>query len=222
LLLGGIGLAACSPPPPTPDAAALVERAATRTANLRSAHFRLDVSNGAMLLGPSLEVTKAEGDVGRPDLLSMRATVRLGGLVVETEFRDTGGTSYILSPFSQRWEALGGPLTPVPLLDPQQGVPRLVRAIQSPSVTGSETVDTQSGWRVVGRIPAQAVTALVGGAPTTDQTDVTAVVTDDGLVHRLVLRGRVVEGESSELTRTFAFSQFDEPLVVTPPPSSAP
>src|SRR5471032_118753 len=51
-------LGACSPPISAVDTQALVQRAVGRTAALRSAHFQLDVTKGAMRIGPSLEVTK--------------------------------------------------------------------------------------------------------------------------------------------------------------------
>ena len=204
----------CRPSPPAPNASELVDRAAVRTAALQSAHFRLDVSNGAMLIGPSLQVTQAEGDVGRPDLLSMRATVRLGGIIVETEFRQVDGVGYVLSPFSRKWEPLDGPLTPVPLLDSTAGVSQLVRAVVAPSVSANNA----GGWSVTGRVAASAVTALVGGTPASSDLDVTAQVTDDGLVQELVLHGTVVEGESKDLTRTFEFSNFDAPVTIEAPP----
>jgi hypothetical protein len=103
------------------------------------------------------------------------------------------------------------------LLDPDRGVTRLVRAIQDPKISRSDSIDGQLAWNVSGRIPATEVTSIVGGTPSVDEVGVTAVATDDGLVRRLVLRGRVVDGEKPDLARTFEFTSFDEPLQVELP-----
>ena len=208
---------ACSPGNLRAETQALVQRAIARTSALKSAHFQLDVSKGAMRIGPSLEVTKAEGDLARPDLLRVRATARFGGIIVETELVQVDGASYILSPFSQKWEALEGGLVPVPLLDPDRGITRLLRAIEAPHADSADDIDRQHAWKLTGRIPASEITALVGGTPIGGSADAESLLTDDGLVRRLILRGAVVDGESPEITRTFTFSHFDEPVVVEVP-----
>jgi len=217
LLLIAAALVACSGPSSAGDTQALVQRAIGRTAALHSAHFQLDVSKGAMRIGPSLEVTRAEGDLGRPDQLRVRATARFGGLIVETELVQVDGAGYILSPFSQKWESLGGALVPVPMLDPDRGISRLLRAIETPHAENADDIDSQHAWKLTGRIPASEITALVGGTPIAGSADAESLLTDDGLVRRLILRGAVVDGESPEITRTFNFSHFDEPVVVEVP-----
>jgi lipoprotein LprG len=213
-----VAVAACSPAVSPADTQALVQRAIARTSAVQSAHFQLDVGKGAMRIGPSLEVTKAEGDLARPDQLRVRATARFGGIIVETELVQIDAAAYILSPFSQKWEALEGGLVPVPLLDPDRGITRLLRAIQAPHAETTDDIERQHAWKLTGRIATSEITALVGGTPTAGSADAEAVLTEDGLVHRLVLRGPVVDGESQDITRTFAFSHFDEPVVIEAPP----
>jgi lipoprotein LprG len=218
LALWGLLVLACgAPQPPAPPAADLVERAATRTAQLQSVRFLLDVTKGAVLLGPSLEVTHAEGEVARPDRLHVRASVRMGGVVVETDMVHVDGQSVLVNPFSLKWESLGGGLAPVPILDPDRGVSRLVRSVVDPEVEASETLDGAATWRVRGQIPNQAVTNLLGGTPLDGQAAAVAWVSDDGLVHRLTLTGPIVDGESADTVRRLDFSKFDAATVMDLP-----
>ena len=217
LVAAATAFVACSPSVSTTDTQALVQRAIARTSALHSAHFQLDVGKGAMRMGPSLEVTKAEGDVARPDSLRVRATARFGGIIVETELVQVDDKSYILSPFSQKWEALEGGLVPVPLLDPDRGITRLLRAIDSPHAEVADDINAQHAWKLTGRIAVSEITALVGGTPTSGSADAESLVTEDGLVHRLILRGPVVDGESPDIARTFNFSHFDEPVAIELP-----
>jgi len=210
-------LAACSPAVSPADTQAIVHRAILRTSALQSAHFQLDLGKQAMRLGPSLEVTKAEGDLARPDQLRVRATARFGSILVETELVQVAGAAYILSPFSQKWEPLEGGLVPVPLLDPDRGITRLLRALETPRTEQADDIEQQRAWKLTGRIPASEITALVGGTPIGGAADAEALLTDDGLVRRLILRGPVVDGESAEITRTFSFSHFDEPVTIEVP-----
>lgn len=218
ILLLFAALTGCAPPP-GPPASDLVSRAVERTTALQSVHFTLDVARGFVLLGPSLQVTKAEGDVARPDRLRVRATARLGGVVIETEMIHVEGESYLLNPFSARWERLAGGLAPVPLLDPDRGVARVMRAVSNPRVEGEETVAGGRAWRVRGTVGTSDVTALLGGVPVDGRVDAEALVDNDGLVHRLILRGAIVQGELPETARRLDFSRFDAAPQVERPPA---
>jgi lipoprotein LprG len=156
--------------------------------------------------------------VGRTSALqSAQFQLDVGGISVETELVQVDGASYILSPFSRRWEALAGGLVPVPLLDPDRGITRLLRTLEAPRAEATDDVDRQHAWKLVGRIPAGEITALVGGTPTSGMADAESLLTADGLVRPLLLRGPVVDSESPEITRTFTFSHFDEPVLIDAP-----
>src|SRR2546423_236564 len=127
-------VAACAPPPP--PVSQVIASAIARTETLRSAHFKLDVTKGFILVGPSLEVLRAEGDVATPDRLRVRARTRLGGVIVETDIVHVDGASFLLDPFTLRWQRLGTSLLPAPLLDPKRGVARLIAAIAHPRIEG--------------------------------------------------------------------------------------
>jgi hypothetical protein len=217
-VVAGLALAvACSgPQPPAPET--LVARTAERTAALQSVHFRLEVTNGTIQLGPSLEVIKAEGDVARPDRLHVRATARIGGIIVDTDLVHIETATYLLNPFNARWQQLDGGLTPVPLLDPDRGVAQVVRAATDLRADGDETIQGTHAWRVVGKVDTRRVAALVGGDAVPGTVDVQAVVDDTGRMWRLVLRGPIVVGEQAETTRTLDFSQFDAASPIETPP----
>lgn len=207
-------IVACSPPPPS--ATQLVASAIARTATVQSAHFKLEVTKGYILVG-SLQVLQAEGDVARPDRLRVRARAQLGGVIVETNIVHVDGTSFLQDPFTLRWQRLTTSLLPVPLLDPERGVVRLIAAIGDPRVEGRESVDGAAGWRVSGHVHPSDVTALLGGSPAGPDVRVEAVVGDDGAVRRLVLTGAVVVGELADMTRRIEFSGFDIPVTIEAP-----
>lgn len=220
--VGTVALAAlsiaCSPPaPPPPTVETLVKAAIARTSALETVHFKLDVTEGYVLLGPSLQVVRAEGDVGRPDRLRIRARARLGGVIIETEMIHSGGSSFLLDPFTARWRRLDADLALVPLLDPDVGVARLVRSITEPRIDGREDVDGAGAWRVRGLLRPSDVTALLGGDPIIGDVEVEALVGEDGLVRRLVMSGAIVIGESTRTVRRLEFSAFDHPVIIEPP-----
>lgn len=208
---------ACTPAPAPPSAHDIVTKAVARTTTLRSAHFKLDVTKGYVLVGPSLRVLKAEGDIALHDRLRVRARVDVGAAIVETDLIQVAGDSFYLDPFTTRWQRLGQGLTVVPLLDPERGVANLIRSARDVRVEARETVDGAAGWRVRGRLRPADVTALLGGDPVAEDVAVEAVVGDDGLVRRLVLSGAIVPGEVAETVRRLEFSGFDGAVRIEPP-----
>lgn len=199
------------------DANQLVGHAIERTRELQSAHFSLTVKDGAIRLGPSLEVVQAEGDVARPDSLRVRATARMGGLLVESELVQSDAGTFYENPFSRRWERLPSGILPVPLLDPDRGIARLMSLVDGLHAQDSQLAGSVRVWRVVGQVPAPAVTALVGGQPVNGLVDVDALVGEDGLVRHLVLSGAVVDGELPSTTRSLDFTEFDSAPIIDVP-----
>src|SRR2546423_13109263 len=123
-------VAAC--PPPLPPVSQVIASAIARTETLRSAHFKLDVTKGFILVGPSLEVLRAEGDVATPDRLRVRARTRLGGVIVETDIVHADGASFLLDPFTLRWQRLRESLPPLPPPPPKPGGARALAALPHP------------------------------------------------------------------------------------------
>jgi lipoprotein LprG len=208
-------IVACAPK--QPSATELVSSAHARTVRLQSAHFRIDVTKGYIVLGPGLEVLRAEGDVARPDQLRVRVRARLAGIIAESELRQVAGASYYQDPLLQRWRKLDGRLLPVPLLDPDRGVAKLVASFRDPQLAGRDRVGGADCWRVTGRLRTADVAALLGGNAIDSDVPVEACVGDDGLVRRLVVTGTILAGEPSDVVRTIEFSAFDEPVQIDVP-----
>ncbi len=164
VLLLGLLLVACSgdeaPPADLPEAATVLEGAATRMEQVRSLHFVLDHEDGTTEIVRGIAMTHAEGDVVAPD--SMQATIEggLGPVNFEVGVVIIGEDAWIQNPLNRRWETED--ITIDEVFDPREGVVALVRSAQAPEVADIEEVDGVDCYRVETTLDSGDLTLLPG------------------------------------------------------------
>jgi lipoprotein LprG len=150
-----------------PDGAGLLKDAAAATADVRSAHFTLDV-NGEI---PDLPVKNAEGDLTREGTESGAAkgtvSMELLGDLFEGEFVLVEKSLYVKGPTGgwQEWPAsmVQSLYDPAAILDPERGIANVLENVRNPKTEGSEDIDGVSTYRVTGRVAKDVVSGLVPG-----------------------------------------------------------
>lgn len=173
-----------------------------------------------MVVGPGLAVSKVEGDLARPDRVRMKATTQVGNSVLDIEFIAIGDQQYIADPFTLRWQSL--PTSPVTFtpLDPQRGVPGVVRALKNPQRVGKSQADGVEAYHVRGAVESGLLAALTGTATASDSRTVPVelwVGTQDFLPRQIRLEGRLSDGEPAGIVRSLHLTQYNRPLTIEPP-----
>lgn len=150
-----------------PDGKALLQDAATATADIRSAHFTLAV-NGEI---PGLSVKSAEGDLTREGSGGGAAkgtvSMDLMGSLFEGEFVLVEDSLYVKGPtggFTELPASMVRSLyDPAAILDPDKGIANVLKNVTDPRTEGSEDVDGVSTYKVTGKVTKDVVSSLVPG-----------------------------------------------------------
>lgn len=211
--------------PSRPDPAALARQAADQIEALKSFHFLLQHENGGTPIVLNLEMTRAEGDIVKPDRLraDVEAIARqLGNANVKVKVVNVGDRAVISNPFNVRqWVPLPGENRLADIFDPGAGTTAALRAAKDLTITGEETLNGVKVWRVEGNVEATALSAV---ASTIAEPGYTAKGTAwigqaKPLVHRIRLEGPLGSQDPPNIVRIIDLSKFDENVTIELPSS---
>ena len=211
--------------PPQPDPAVLAQQAADTIEALKSFHFLLEHENGGSPIMLNLSMTRAEGDIVKPDRLradvDARAT-QLGNANVKVKVVNVGDQTVITNPFMpSQWLPLPGSNRLSDIFDPGAGTTAALRSVRNPKIAGQETINGVKVWRVEGDVDAAALSAVASGIAEPGYTvkGTAWVGQDRPLVYRVRLDGPLGAKDPPNIVRTIDLSKFDEPVTIELPRS---
>lgn len=216
--------AATSTPAP-PDPAVLAKDAAGWIEAAQSFHFLVQHENGGTPIVLNLLMTRAEGDIVKPD--RMRADVeakatQLGNANVKVKVVNVGDVAKVTNPFNSRdWVTLPGQNRLADIFDPGAGTTAALREAKDLKITGEETLNGVKVWRVEGLVDAAA---LSGVASTIAEPGYTAkgiawIGQAKPLVYRVRLEGPLGSKDPPNIVRIIDLSKFDENVSIELPSS---
>ncbi|MEV4413927.1 LppX_LprAFG lipoprotein [Catellatospora sp. NPDC049609] len=202
-------------PADLPAAQTLLVDGAKAMAEVKSAHFVIDVAG--KISGVPLK--RAEGDLTQEGSAQGTATVEQFGAAIEAKFVIVGDKAWLQA-------GTGGyqqfPLTaaaqvydPSAILDPQRGVAKLLGTIKSATTQAKETVDGRETYKIQVEPDPTALAALVPGVG----TGVTGFLWLDATNKQLVKGEFTVPAKGSDPagTVTVTFSKYNEPVTISAP-----
>jgi len=208
-LLLALLVAGCTGGEELPDGAQLLNRSADAMAAVQTARFALDVQGtvaGFSVQGANAQLTR-QGDAAGT------VTLNQGGQVAELEFVLTDGTLYLQGPtggFRQLPAALASSVyDPAAILDPERGIPALLRGGTAAVTEAQEQVGGVDTYRVRARFPAAVLSDLIPGVAQATTGQVWIGVEQSRLVQA---RFPLPQG-----TATVRLSDFNAPADITPP-----
>lgn len=210
-------LAGCGEPEkPNLTPEQVIEKAIPALQNANSFHFNLETSK-IDKPQPGLFVTKADGDVVRPDKLVGEVSALAYGLPVEIKVVVDGDQQYMTDPASGQWTSMSALLNVAEYFNPN-GVADIMAGVKDLQADGTENVDGTESYRLKGSVPAEALKKL---SPEVDATgDLQTVMwigSTDFLLRRVQLTGPFFEGEPEDIMRTINMSDYNKQVTVETP-----
>ena len=206
-----------STPTPVIDVASVLEQTGAVMAGLSTFHFRLRHEVGSLAIASGLVLDSVDGDVVRPDRISVTFVGNLGGFALDSSLITIGDASYMSNPLTGQWEEGPISLTPLGFFSPTEGIAAMISQMRDPVLT-VETAPAAS-YRISGTLPAPALSPLIGSAILPDAfVDVVLTVASEGS-HLIEARltGRILESDVEGAVRVIELSAFDEPISIEPP-----
>ncbi|MFT4086834.1 MAG: LppX_LprAFG lipoprotein [Gordonia sp. (in: high G+C Gram-positive bacteria)] len=218
LVLSGCSSNDDTTPAATSDSAATTQlnAAADSTAALTGAHVNLKVDGSFQ----GLNATAVDADVNVKPAMAGKgtATLNMGGKTVEAPFVYVGDRFYA-NVNGDGWLDYGDGRSIYnvsAVLDPQTGVPHILRSLDGAKIDGKETINGVETTKITGTVPAKATAGLTGAAgkdakEATDALKTTVYITDDNQV------ARVVVTPADKVTMTVDISNWNKTVEVAKP-----
>lgn len=201
------------------SAAQILAKTAANTARVKSFHFVLKVEHPAPS-GSGLSLTHANGDVIVPDKLKANIAGTLSGVSLKSALVFVGPSAYIKNPFGGGWQKVDIKTSPAAFFDPAKGVLAVIKSSTQLRLAGSATADGVDSYDLEGKVPARALTAILGNPPSDRLADVELLVGKDDLVlRRIRLTSPIAAGEPASIARQVDISRLDEKISIEAPPA---
>jgi hypothetical protein len=201
----------------TPDSKQLLQQSQEAMKQVNSYHFTLATDHPGSSTG--IEIQSADGDVLAPDKIKAKGTINLQGFTTQTNFIAIGQQQYYTDPLTQRWTPTTDVIDPHKLADPQAGIGALIGNIQQPGPATDSSVDGNSCWSITGQLSAEFIASMIGNAAAQKGNVSTTVCLgkSDHRPYQLKINGKVIQGDSTQTTRTIKFSKFNENITIQAP-----
>lgn len=182
-----------------------------------SFHFTLDTSKIQKPM-PGLFLTKAEGDVVKPDKLAGSVSALYSGVPINVKVVVDGTSQYMTDPASARWGAMPAYFDVAQFFNPSKGISDILSNVKGLANDGTENVGGVDTYRLKATVPTSALKSL--SSEITAQGDVTATLwvgSGDFLLRQVRLQGPLINGEPSDIMRTITIKDYNKPVNIETP-----
>jgi hypothetical protein len=201
---------------PTPiNPQAILDDCGRAMSELASFHFRIEHDDdGGTPLDQGMTLTEASGGVEHPDRLVVDFSGAAGSFAVKGSLIAVGDAVYMTNPLSGEWHAVSSALNPLEFFDPSNGIGDILAQVQDAQLVSHDATE----YRIVGKLPASALTPLFGETETQSGVNVTLTIDKTDLyLTRARLEGRIMPSEAEGIARTITLSKFNEQVGISPP-----
>lgn len=207
---------------PSVSASEALAKAVEAIGRIKSFHFVLNHENGGSVIALGLTMTRAEGDVVVPDRVYADVKAAAGGLTVNVQAITIGDQIWLTNPFNGRWQTVETDFTGSDLFNPATGVTAAFNAAaKSATIVGGESIDGEETLVLEATVDAGELEGFAPVAEAGIPVKVRAWIrASDFLPLRLRVEGPLSANEPEGLARQLDLSDFDQPVDVTPPPTS--
>ena len=201
-----------TPVPLTADE--VLSRSGTVMGDLKSFEFDLTHEVGASAFLPGVSVERATGQLVIPNKLIVEFIGLFGDFPIRVKLIAIDDANYLTNPITGSREVVEATLSPVAFFKPDEGIITVMSSITEAKFQGSQ----DDVYRIVGRMPASALSALMGATVEDGLVDVDLEIQADSLLLTKVrFAGQVTPSDDPSTVRVVTLSKFDEPLAIEAP-----
>ena len=200
------------------DPQEVIRGAVDRLMTMQSAAFTLEHRVGTSVLLPGLEMNRVYGVAVIPDKFRFTVEAQISGAYVETDMVVIGQQAYMTNFLTGNWEEVPVEVMPLNFADLGRTLSDILLAVEGPALTGTQTLRGRRVHLIQGRVHSEDLSALVPNAGVGfDVILELAVDQNEGLLHQVVLTGRVVDTDAEETVRVLTLEDFDVPADIEAP-----
>lgn len=204
---------------PKPTTTQLLASLQKNFRTVKAFHVVLQVQNPGPAPQDGVQIRNASGDVIMPDKVQAQATVILSGQSVLVKLISIGNNQYITDPITGQWRVIKGVLDPRTLTNPDTGILSLIGKLQNVSQPTDDIANKVPCWRITGQLDAKYLAFFTGGGvPAGTMLQMSACIgKTDSLPYQVSVTGQAAAGDTTQTTRTFILSNYNESISITAP-----
>lgn len=185
---------------------------------VKSFHFLLDQTGGGTPITMGVEMTKAEGDIVRPDKLQATIAGTAVGTSIEVKLVTADGKTLMTNPLSGGWEVPPDQFKVLNVFDPGTGIAAIVKGLTTPTSLEDEKVGDTLCYHLKGNIASEALKSLTGSSAASVVDNAEVWIEKEGfLVHQVKLTGKITESEKDGIVRTLVLTDFNKEIEIKLP-----
>jgi hypothetical protein len=221
LMVAAMVITACAKQAPSPaplTAAQIIGDSSEKMQAVNSFHFALDQTGGGTPIAMGIEMTKADGDVVRPDKLKMTISGTVSGMSLEVQIVTVGGVIYMTNPLTGKWEVPPAEFNVLSAFDPNTFIANVMKDIASLTKLNDEESAGVLCYHLSGAISSDDLSAITGSSVKGVPINIEVWIgKDDLLVRNIKVTGKITETEVQGIIRTLNFSNYNEVVSIELP-----
>lgn len=162
-------------PPSDPQAQAVVDKARTRFDQVNTLHFTVGIEGDVYLdTYHTQKLKSADGDLVRPDKVSLTAKAQVGPVNAQLKFIQIGNDAYLTNILTGKWEKApsGFAYDPRIVFDQDRGVSAILSKVRGWQPAPGVTINGAETQHVHAPVPTSTVNDLVSSSLRGDTVDV--------------------------------------------------
>jgi hypothetical protein len=202
------------------DPQPIMRQAVGQLLALESAEFTLEHLAGTTTLLPGLEMTKAYGVVEIPSKFTVTVEAQLGSphSYVEIAVVTIDDTAYMTDILSGKWRQVSPDSLPFNVFGLGETLAAVVDSVRDPELVSVDELRGTETYRIRGNIKSQDLASLVPGAGTGFDVGLELWLDRDaGLLHQVLINGKVVPTDVDEAVRRLTLDDINVPVNITAP-----
>jgi len=211
MLAGGCGEPEKLPPEK------IIEKAVPAIQASNSFHFALETSKPDKP-PPGIFISRAEGDVVKPDKLAGDLSALFSGLPINVKVVVDGKSQYMTDPASGKWGTMPVSFNVAQFFDPSKGVSDILAGVKNLTVEGTESVGGVNCYKLKGMLPATALKSLSSEVTAQGDLDTNLWIgADDFLLRKVDIQGPLLSGEQADMMRTITLGDYNKSVKIETP-----
>ena len=202
------------------DLRPVMRQAVDQLLALESAAFTLEHLAGTTALLPGLEMTKAYGLVEIPRKFTVTVEAELGSprSYIEISIVTIDDTAYMTDVLSGQWRQVSPESLPFNVAGLGDTLAGVVDSVRAPVLVQVERLRGIETYRINGDIKSEDLSSLVPGAGTGFDVGLELWLDRaDGLLHQVLITGKVVPTDVDEAVRRLTLDDINLPVNITAP-----
>ena len=211
-----------SAPSPTLSVTEIIDQCSGRMETVDSFHIEITQVGGTTPLAMGLEMSKAAGDVVRPDRLKAEITATVSGLPVRVEVITVGNMTFVTNPLTGKWEPFPSQFSAAGIFDPDTGIAAVLRHGTNLSKLEDQNAAGLPCYHIKGNITTDDLVPITR-LFTLNSLKGVDIATDiwcdkgDFLLRQIRLEGKITAEEKPGIIRTITLSDFNESVQIELP-----